>query len=120
MQLVQGLWVAKSHRTWNQRQSSRRFGGEENPVEIARVTHNSSAGYSTYLSLVADDARARHGGDRMVERWQSVGFQSRGISASPRRDPNFLLPLGELVVFAMLSILIMSTLHYDGYTFGID
>jgi hypothetical protein len=46
----------------------------------------------TYLSLVADDARARHGGDRMVERWQSVGVpKPRHISSLLLRDPKLCL-----------------------------
>lgn len=74
----------------------------------------------TYLSLVADDARTRHGGDRMVGRWQSVGSKAEVSLLLRDVNPNFLLPLGELVVFAMLSISTMSTLHYGGYTFDID
>lgn len=37
-------------------------------VEIKWVP-SAAASEITYLSLVADDARARHGGDRMVARW---------------------------------------------------
>jgi hypothetical protein len=72
------------HRTWcswckdcgspnriaptNRQSTSANLINAEVNVEI-KWALSAPASEITYLSLVADDARARHGGDRMVERW---------------------------------------------------
>jgi hypothetical protein len=75
----------------------------------------------TYLSLVADYARARHGGDRMVERWQVWGSKAEASPLCFSETPNSVSSrLLSSRGFAMMLILNISIHHHGGIKSGID